>query len=152
MADEQCHVHENGVCALHGKLEERRKNESKLIDHIPQLLSLFQRIKAVGAVALLLVLGAYSYTLVSSNIARVDHAQSQADIAEIRALVQAENANVRAYVDMKTNQAIARAEQADATADAIMELMDEVLYNLKAYLKKQEDFEYTEIKSRRDIH
>ncbi len=144
MTTEKCNVHENGVCAMHGTIEERRKNESDLIKHIPDILSFLNKVKGVTILATLIVTGGYGFTLVALNISESNHVQSQAAIAAHRASAATELTELRAYVDLQTSIAL------DKNAE-VVDIVTELQYNLKAYLNKQKDFEYTEIKTRVNV-
>lgn len=84
-----CTVTEDGHCAMHGAEVERRKNSQKEIEgikgdiksnkaHIGNLLTFMNNINGqrtvIGGVALLIVLGSYSYTFITANaISEANH-------------------------------------------------------------------------------
>lgn len=144
MTIDQCNANENGVCPVHDTIEERRKQEAKLIEHIPSILSLLNKAKGVSIVALLLVTGAYGFGLVVLGIDQDHNAQTQLTIAEQKANTSTELTNLRAYVDVQTTLALDKNEE-------VVDIVTELQYNLKAYLNKQQDFEYTEIKTRVNV-
>ncbi len=155
MTTEQCNVHENGVCAMHGKIEERRKQEAELIKRIPDILSFFNKVKGFTVFAAFIITGGFGFTLITLNIALNNHEQSQAainahrstaaaNLTELRATTDTELNQLRAYVDLKTNMAL------DKNAE-VVDIVTELQYNLKAYLNDQPDFMYTEIKTRVNV-
>ena len=84
-----CTVTEDGHCLMHGVEVERRKNNQKEIEdikgeiksnkvHIGNLLTFMNNINGqrtvIGGVALLIVLGSYSYTFITANaISEANH-------------------------------------------------------------------------------
>jgi len=86
---EKCTVTEDGHCAMHGVEVERRKHNQREIEdikgdiksnkvHIGNLLTFMNNINGqrtvIGGVALLIVLGSYSYTFITANaISEANH-------------------------------------------------------------------------------